>query len=489
MSRPCKTSQRQASNLVEFWCGAETRALRRFCSVLLFWLLATRVALGDGSPISKEAILRCLAHPPALKELAFKFESQRNEPIGFNHNELVPFDRYGILRYCDDGRFFEQLTGNVEEFSNHFVYPGTEMYAQTGYGYWAFCPAMLRDSSLREGLDEGRAGTKNNLRLDIEGVSNVVAFDGAPAFYALCYGVPRLRDVTVNAADGTFSGTPWTILFGSTIRGQVHLSKDGGSAEIDYTNANFTNSHFSARCVFADPALRELALPSDITVEWIKPDGARETRSKIQIEHAWPGTPDPATFAATAHYLKGMDNHQVYGKDDYKRLPIQLDPAVEAAYQALIKGTPASELLATAQAKARAEGKAVFVHFGASWCGWCKILNAYLERPAVRPVFDKYFVVQEVLMGETMANKSKENPGALELYTKLGAKAGLPAYAFVDSAGLLIANSQMPNGDPIGFPGEPQEVDCFLKQVRQAAPGISAEELAVLKAELAKSKQ
>ncbi len=31
----------------------------------------------------------------------------------------------------------------------------------------------------------------------------------------------------------------------------------------------------------------------------------------------------------------------------------------------------ADQVLAPVEAKAAAEHKAIFIHFGASWCGWC----------------------------------------------------------------------------------------------------------------------
>lgn len=48
----------------------------------------------------------------------------------------------------------------------------------------------------------------------------------------------------------------------------------------------------------------------------------------------------------------------------------------------------AESVMATAEQKAQAEHKTVFLHFGASWCGWCKRLDAFLNNPEIKPVFE-----------------------------------------------------------------------------------------------------
>ncbi len=62
------------------------------------------------------------------------------------------------------------------------------------------------------------------------------------------------------------------------------------------------------------------------------------------------------------------------------------------AFPAVAEVPTADQVLAPAKAKAAAEHKAIFVHFGASWCVWCKRLDAFLERPDIRPAFERYFV-------------------------------------------------------------------------------------------------
>ena len=147
------------------------------------------------------------------------------------------------------------------------------------------------------------------------------------------------------------------------------------------------------------------------------------------------------------------------------------------------KAPSAKELLTPAKQKAASEGKAIFVHYGASWCGWCKRLDAFLDRADIKPVFEKYFVPVKLVVQENPQHKDLENSGAESLLNKMGGPAGLPYSAFLNAKGELIINSKMSGGN-IGYPNQPEEIDWFLHMIKKAAPGMSAEDLKTIETAL-----
>lgn len=137
----------------------------------------------------------------------------------------------------------------------------------------------------------------------------------------------------------------------------------------------------------------------------------------------------------------------------------------------------AKEVLNTALAEAKAEQKNVLIHFGASWCTWCRHLDAMLEGPELGQLFHDNYVITHLTILESADKKALENPGALEMATDAGGgeKGGVPFYIFFDSDGHRLATSMvMPNGGNIGHPVSPEEIKAFVGLLEKTAPRMTA---------------
>jgi thioredoxin-related protein len=136
---------------------------------------------------------------------------------------------------------------------------------------------------------------------------------------------------------------------------------------------------------------------------------------------------------------------------------------------------PAKLVLAEALKTAKAEQKNVLIHFGASWCGYCKQLDAMLESKEVGKLFHDNYVITHLTIQESGDKVALENPGAKELADAAGAKGqGIPIYIFFDSAGTRLATSlAMPDGGNIGHPVTPEEIVAFDGLLKKTAPRMT----------------
>jgi thiol:disulfide interchange protein len=136
-------------------------------------------------------------------------------------------------------------------------------------------------------------------------------------------------------------------------------------------------------------------------------------------------------------------------------------------------------LVATALSNAASADKNVMVIFHASWCSWCKKLEAVLDKPDVHSTMDKYYVVVRLDVLERGDKKVLENPGGGEYMKELGGeKSGLPFYAFLNAKGEKLADSNvMPESSNIGYPGSKEESAAFAGLLKKTAPKMTEEEL------------
>lgn len=136
---------------------------------------------------------------------------------------------------------------------------------------------------------------------------------------------------------------------------------------------------------------------------------------------------------------------------------------------------PAREILDASVKQAQSTDKTVFVIFHASWCGWCKRLDAVLNDAAVKPIIDANYVVSHLVVLESKDKKELENPGGAEVLKELGGeKSGLPFYAFIDIKGKMIVNSNaMPKEQNIGYPAEKEEMEAFEGLLKKSAKHLT----------------
>src|ERR1039457_5346402 len=95
-----------------------------------------------------------------------------------------------------------------------------------------------------------------------------------------------------------------------------------------------------------------------------------------------------------------------------KTIVLTLPTLLFSTFVANAQSPSADEIMTKAEATASTEHKALFVYFDASWCAYCKRLDALLESPNVKPIFQTYFVTVKLVLMETEKNKALENPGA-----------------------------------------------------------------------------
>ncbi len=153
----------------------------------------------------------------------------------------------------------------------------------------------------------------------------------------------------------------------------------------------------------------------------------------------------------------------------------------------------ANTIVEEAKATAARENKNVFIIFHASWCVWCHRMDSAMSEPAMKPLFDKNYVIRHVVVLESPNKKNLENPGGAELLAKYkGDKGGIPFWFIINPKGELLGDSRedMPDGTKggnVGCPAQPNEVAYFIK-VLKASSSLNAKELAAIEERFLKIK-
>jgi len=172
-------------------------------------------------------------------------------------------------------------------------------------------------------------------------------------------------------------------------------------------------------------------------------------------------------------------NNTIRWFDARRMLAILIFVIVTSTAQQVVSAMapPSAESLMDAAVKtAKSQNKIVLVHFGASWCVWCRHLDDMLQGPELGRLFADHFVIVHLTVQESDDKKQLENPGAEEMMTKEGAsKSGVPVFMFFDQAGKKIADSlALPNRANIGYPASPEEIEAFGGILEKTTPRMTA---------------
>lgn len=134
----------------------------------------------------------------------------------------------------------------------------------------------------------------------------------------------------------------------------------------------------------------------------------------------------------------------------------------------------AESMLADGIARAKAQGKRVFVHYGAPWCSWCKKLEAWLADEQVAEIMAKHFVDVKIDVERTL--------GGSDLLTSMAKskRTGIPWSAILDENGEIISESFMGERQNIGFPVTDEEIEAFMLMLTEGAKSMDKPDLAFL---------
>ncbi len=148
----------------------------------------------------------------------------------------------------------------------------------------------------------------------------------------------------------------------------------------------------------------------------------------------------------------------------------------------------ADVIMKKAYKQAKKEKKNVFVIFHASWCGWCKKLDASINDPSCSDYFNRSYVFVHLTVLESKDKKNLENPGAAEMYNKYsGGKSGIPFFMIFDKKRVLLADAFIrpegvgldKPGTNMGCPAAPEEVAAFVGVLKKTSKINEAEIMAV----------
>jgi len=107
-------------------------------------------------------------------------------------------------------------------------------------------------------------------------------------------------------------------------------------------------------------------------------------------------------------------------------------------------------------------------------------METFLDDREIRQILEKYFVLVSLHVFEERGKHPElNNPGAAKLVADFGGESGgVPFLVFLDAQGRLLINSnrpvkRKPNGENIGYPALPVEIDWFMAMLQKTLPSLT----------------
>ena len=142
--------------------------------------------------------------------------------------------------------------------------------------------------------------------------------------------------------------------------------------------------------------------------------------------------------------------------------PIRSRPAKPVVANRGAGSVDAEERLRQARSKAKSQGKKLLVHVGAPVCGFCRVLEAFLD--GNQRLFDDNYVMVKIDT-ETM----DKGGDVAERLRKGRIEGGIPWITILDADGNELITSDRPDGSNIGCPILPDEIEYFLTMLRKTS--------------------
>ena len=121
------------------------------------------------------------------------------------------------------------------------------------------------------------------------------------------------------------------------------------------------------------------------------------------------------------------------------------------------------------------EQKSVIFIFDHPNCGWCRLFDNYHALPEVKEILDPEYLIQKIDISESESNR--------ELFDHYNFM-GVPAWMIFSSDKELLSDGRLENGELVGYPLEPANMDFYIEAIRRTSRHIKKRQLLVLREKL-----